>query len=96
MAAMEPREALYCHAPTTAGPALLGQNIAFFDELEARCRAALARGAPTKPPEDADVEALIGWPYEQVVPNASADVQWGYRGGYRSAIRKMLEHLGQP
>ena len=96
MAAFEPREALYCHAPTTAGPALLRQNIAFFDELEARCRAALAGGAPPQPPEDADLEALIGWPYEQVVSEGSADAQWGYRGGYRAAIRMMLEHLGQP
>jgi glyoxylase-like metal-dependent hydrolase (beta-lactamase superfamily II) len=50
MAALDPAVALYCHAPETAGPALLQANIGYFDALEERCRAALANGAPPPPP----------------------------------------------
>src|SRR5262249_43009284 len=49
MAALDPVAALYCHAPITSGPALLRANIAYFDTVERRCRAALARGAPARP-----------------------------------------------
>src|SRR4051794_6073995 len=46
MAALDAQTALYCHAPVTSGPGLLQQNMAYFDTIEQRCRAALARGAP--------------------------------------------------
>ncbi len=61
MAALEPRVALYCHAPGVSSPQLLHDNIAYFDKVEQRCRAALAAGAPAPPAEGADLEALVGF-----------------------------------
>jgi glyoxylase-like metal-dependent hydrolase (beta-lactamase superfamily II) len=96
MAALTPAAALYCHAPVTAGPAVLAQNTAYFDELERRCRAALAGGAPALPAEGADVEALVGFPYAEAVPDGmDADALAGfYRPGHRAAIRATLGWLG--
>jgi glyoxylase-like metal-dependent hydrolase (beta-lactamase superfamily II) len=95
MAALEPAAALYCHAPVTSGPALLRQNIGYFDTLEQRCREARRRGAPAHPDIDADVEALIGFPFEAAVPaGADAEQLAGfYRAGHQASIRMMLEYL---
>jgi glyoxylase-like metal-dependent hydrolase (beta-lactamase superfamily II) len=97
MAALQPAVALYCHAPETSGPALLHQNIAYFDELERRCRAALARGVPAHPPEAADVEALVEFSLAEAIPVGHAEQQLAgfYRPGHHAAIRAMLEHLKQ-
>ena len=95
MAALAPASALYCHAPETSGPAVLQQNIAYFDTIERRCRDALARGAPARPAADADVEALVGFPYAEAVPaDMDADALAGfYRPGHQTAIRATLEWL---
>jgi glyoxylase-like metal-dependent hydrolase (beta-lactamase superfamily II) len=92
MARLRPRTALYCHAPELPGPALLGANIAYFDELERRCRAALAAGTPPAPGPDADVESLIGWPFAAALPPAAdaAALEDFYRPAHRDAIRAML------
>jgi glyoxylase-like metal-dependent hydrolase (beta-lactamase superfamily II) len=95
MAALDPATALYCHAPVTSGPALLQTNIAYFDTVERRCRAALSCGAPSLPAADADVEALVGFPFEAAIP-VGADAQelsGFYRPGHQAAIRATLEHL---
>jgi glyoxylase-like metal-dependent hydrolase (beta-lactamase superfamily II) len=96
MAALEPRAALYCHAPPGAGPAVLHENIAYFDRVEQRCRAALASGAPALPAPDADVEQLVGFPFAEAVPAGldAAALAGFYQGGHREALRAMLEHLG--
>lgn len=67
MAALNPKTVLYCHAPVTIGPQLLRDNLAYFDALEAHCRRALAQGVPADPPADADVAALVDFPFEQAV-----------------------------
>ena len=86
--------ALYCHAPVTSGPALVRANSAYFDALEAQCRAALARGIPAQPADDADVEALVGFPFAAVPGAADAEAAgWGYAAAHRKHIRLMLEHL---
>lgn len=94
MAALAPTTALYCHAPVDSGPGLLGQNMAYFDTIEQRCRDALARGVPAKP-DAADIEALVGFPFAEALP-AGADAQaleGFYRPGHQAALRAMLEHL---
>jgi glyoxylase-like metal-dependent hydrolase (beta-lactamase superfamily II) len=97
MAALNAQTALYCHAPVTIGPALLRQNMAYFDTIEQRCRAALARGVPGMPAAAADVEALVGFPFAEALPaDADAAVLEGfYRPGHQAAIRAMLEHLSR-
>src|SRR5262249_27676941 len=72
MAALDPAAALYCHAPVDSGPGLLRQNMAYFDTIEQRCRAALARGVPGKPDAAADVEALAGFPFTEALPAGAA------------------------
>jgi hypothetical protein len=67
----------------------------YFDMIEQRCRSALARGIPGIPAADADVEALIGFPFAEALP-ADADaaaLEGFYRPGHHAAIRAMLEHL---
>jgi glyoxylase-like metal-dependent hydrolase (beta-lactamase superfamily II) len=96
MAALEPRTALYCHAPVSAGPELLRQNGAYYDLVEGRCRKALARGVPAQPPADADLEALVEFPFAEAVPAGhDPDALAGsYRSGHQATLRAMLEHLG--
>ncbi|MCE7986014.1 MAG: MBL fold metallo-hydrolase [Caldilinea sp. CFX5] len=98
MAALNPKTVLYCHAPVTIGPQLLHDNLAYFDALEAHCRTALAHGVPADPPAEADVAALVDFPFEQAV-------QVGEYGDFlndhhRTAwhpqqIRMMLTYLAQ-
>jgi glyoxylase-like metal-dependent hydrolase (beta-lactamase superfamily II) len=95
LAARAPATALYCHAPVDSGPGLLRQNMAYFDTVEQRCRAALARGVPGKTDAAADVEALVGFPFAEALP-AGADAQaleGFYRPGHPAALRAMLEYL---
>ena len=95
MAVLNAETALYCHAPVTSGPALLQRNMAYFDTIEQRCRAALARGVPGLPAAAADVEALVGFPFAEALPaDADASALEGfYRPGHQAAISAMLEHL---
>ena len=95
MAALNAETALYCHAPVTIGPALLQQNMAYFDTIEQRCRDALARGIPGTPAADADVETLVGFAFAEAL-HADADaaaLEGFYWPGHQAAIRAMLEHL---
>jgi glyoxylase-like metal-dependent hydrolase (beta-lactamase superfamily II) len=95
MAALNAETALYCHAPVDSGPGLVRQNMDYFDTIEQRCRAALARGVPGIPDPAADVEALVGFPFAAALP-AKADaaaLEGFYRPGHQAAIRAMLEHL---
>jgi len=95
MAALNAETALYCHAPVTIGPALLQQNMAYFDTVVQGCRDALARGIPGTPAADADVEALVGFAFAEALP-ADADaaaLEGFYRPGHQAAIRAMLEHV---
>lgn len=95
MQALDPGAALYCHAPVGAGPKVLEQNSAYFTTLEHHCRQALARGTPANPPADADVEALVEFPYALAVPiDMDAEALAGfYRPGHQASIRMMLEHV---
>ena len=96
LAALPAETVLYCHAPVTAGRALLLDNIAYFNAIEAQCRAALAQGISPQPGEDADVLALVDCAYETAVPNTE---QWHnihdyYKtAGHASQIRVMLQWL---
>lgn len=95
MAALNVETALYCHAPVASGPALVQQNMGYFDTIEQRCRVALARGGPGRPAASADVEALVGFAFAEALP-ADADaaaLEGFYRPGHQAAIRAMLEHL---
>ena len=95
LAALQPTAALYCHAPETSGPELIADNIAYFDNLEARCHAALARGAPARPDAGADVEALVGSPFATAVQTRQGtEIPAFYAEGHRAHIRMMLEWLG--
>jgi glyoxylase-like metal-dependent hydrolase (beta-lactamase superfamily II) len=95
MAALNAETALYCHAPVTSGPALLQQNMAYFETIEQRCRDARARGVLSSPTADTDVEALVGFAFADALPaDADADALEGfYRPGHQAAIRAMLEYL---
>ncbi|MCB0188572.1 MAG: hypothetical protein KDE31_30085, partial [Caldilineaceae bacterium] len=67
LATLDATTGLYCHAPVTIGPRLIRENIRYYDRLEERCRAALVNGAPAKPAAEADVAALIGYPFDEAV-----------------------------
>ena len=94
LAALEPATVLACHAPGRTDPGLLAANIAYFDALEAHCRAALARGLAPDPPEEADVGALIGYDLEAAAPGGlPAGQEDYYRASHDGAIRAMLAWL---
>lgn len=99
MAALSPKTALYCHAPVTIGPQLLHDNIRYFDTLEERCRAALAKGLSAEPPAEADVAALVDFPFDEAVPAAGyADFLNDHHrtAWHPQQIRMMLTYLTQP
>lgn len=98
MIALKPEHVLYCHAPVTSGPAVLTRNMAYFDTIEQHCRTALKHGVAAHPPADADLEALVGFAYEETVPeDMDAGALAGfYRPGHIFALRAMLEYLGDP
>jgi glyoxylase-like metal-dependent hydrolase (beta-lactamase superfamily II) len=96
MAAYELAVALYCHAPGVASPSVISHNRTYFDRLEQACRQALANGVPAKPAEDADLEVLIQFSYQQAVADIGAgldaeELAGFYRPGHLASIRKMLE-----
>lgn len=96
LAARNAKTVLYCHAPVTIGPALLHANIAYYDGLETHCRAALARGVPADPPADADVAALIDYPFAEAVQVGafSTYLQPHHREKWHThTIRQMLTWL---
>jgi glyoxylase-like metal-dependent hydrolase (beta-lactamase superfamily II) len=95
MAALDPAVVLYCHAPLTSGPALLRKNSAYFDTLERRCQDALDRGATPHLDERADVEALVGFPFADAIPDSkdAQELAGFYRPGHQANLRAMLEHL---
>ena len=97
LAELPANDVLYCHAPVTAGRQLLLDNIAYFDAIELRCRAALARGLSPDVSEDADLVSLVDCPYETAVPDTKEwhDIHDYYKTiGHASQIRAMLQVLG--
>lgn len=96
MAALNPQTVLYCHAPVTIGPQLLRDNLAYFDALEAHCRTALAQGVPADPPPDADMAALVDFPFDQAVQTGEyADFLNDHHrtAWHPQQIRMMLRYL---
>lgn len=96
LAALDAETVLYCHAPVTIGRQLLVDNIAYFNAIEARCRAALAGGMLPMPGEDADVIALVNCGYETAVPDTPewhAVHDYYKTTGHASQIRAMLHWL---
>lgn len=94
LAALDAETVLYCHAPVTIGPRLLRDNIRYYDRLEERCRAALAAGIPAQPDADADVAALIDYPFDEAVAvGRFADfIEPAHRESWHPhVIRMMLE-----
>jgi len=67
LADRQAKTVLYCHAPVTIGPSLIHANLAYYAGLEAHCRAALAKGIPADPPAEADMAALIDYPFAEAV-----------------------------
>lgn len=99
LAALPAETVLYCHAPVTSGRQLLLDNIAYFNAIEAACRAALARGIAPNLSEDVDVLALVDCAWETAVPDAPEwhNVHDYYKtGGHASQILAMLQWLAQP
>lgn len=98
LATMNAATVLYCHAPVTIGPQLLHDNKAYFDKLEEKCEAALARGVPAQPDEEADVIALVDCPFAEAAPSGEhwqAIHEYYQTKGHAQQIRTMLETLAK-
>jgi glyoxylase-like metal-dependent hydrolase (beta-lactamase superfamily II) len=94
LAALAPTTVLACHAPGRSDPGLLAANIAYFDALEAHCRAALAQGLAPALPDGADAGALIGYDPDAAAPGGLPAGQADYyRASHDGAIRAMLRWL---
>lgn len=96
MAAIKPKRVLYCHASEEYGPALLHENIAYFDTLEAYCLAAMAHGITADDGEDdTELERRVGWTFADVIGNTQeADtLPEMYLHGHRAHVRLMMESL---
>lgn len=88
MRALQPAAVLYCHAPGVTSPDLIGHNMAYFDELEGRCRRVGELGDP------ADAASSLGWPMEEALPPGTTpddvpDPEF-YRRFHDTNIRAMI------
>ncbi len=97
LALLRPPMTLYCHAPETSGPALLDRNTAYFDRLEAVCRAALARGVPPTLITETDAEMLGSFPFGEAISGIVVlESQMAtYLDGHRAHLRMMLDWLAR-
>ncbi len=95
LAAYNAATVLYCHAPVTAGPAVIEHNIAYFDRLEQHCRAAVASGLSREPEPEEDAAACVGFPLAAALPPGLAleHVDVMYECGHQHAVRAMLKYL---
>lgn len=96
LAALNASSVLYCHAPVGIGPQLLHDNIAYFDQIEAHCRAAIQQGRlPTDDPV-ADLATLIDLPFAKAVPATvpwQSVHEWYRTKGHAEQIQTMLTWL---
>jgi glyoxylase-like metal-dependent hydrolase (beta-lactamase superfamily II) len=93
---LDPETVLYCHAPGRLDPVVIRENIAYFDELDQRCRSFLEAGNQVS--ADHDLAAAIDWPLETAVSaealNSSQHPEEGfYESAHQTAIRTMLSWL---
>lgn len=72
LAKLHAETALYCHAPVDTGPQLLRDNLAYFDALEAACRAALVQDPGLDPDQTGDLAAAVHCTYADVIPRGGA------------------------
>lgn len=103
MLALDPHWALYCHAPGNTSPQIIVNNRAYFDALEARCRAALSAlvVGPADAAEEADPAGLpdkIGFPAAAALapdtdPAIVTDSAWSYAEAHARNTRVMLAWL---
>jgi glyoxylase-like metal-dependent hydrolase (beta-lactamase superfamily II) len=97
MSDLQPANVLYCHAPGRHDRGVIDANIAYFDELEARCREMLTHGGHTG--GHGDLASAIGWPLEDALPaevtiESLAEPEPNfYHGVHNLAIRSMLGWL---
>jgi len=108
LAALDPAAIAVCHGGI-ADPALIARNLAYFDEVERRCRVALTR-SPTlaeqaqtnagalgeNRDEGAALELAVGLPYDEALRLAETPpeaAQAFYRRFHQSAIRATLAWL---
>lgn len=97
LAEMMAETVLYCHAPVTAGPQLLHDNLTYFKKLEQHCRVALAAGKiPADIDDELDLESLIGYSFADSQPKSFGmdDFHESYAtAGHRLQIKKMIDCL---
>lgn len=96
LAKLKATTVLYCHAPGETGPRLLRDNLAYFDALEAACRAALAQNPGLDPDQMDDLAAALNCAYADVTPRGGAwdEVDSFYRTeGHAEQLRMMLAWL---
>lgn len=84
LAALEPAQVLYCHAPGRHDAALIMRNLRYFDDLEARCRQATGPDAVKRE-----------WPLEEAIGDLfpPPDQVPFYRAAHHAAIAAMSEWL---
>jgi hypothetical protein len=86
------------HPAPIIGSALSAPLSAYFDRLEEKCRAALARGVPAQPEATANVIALVDCPFVAAAPSSGRwqTVHPYYQTeGHAQQIRMMLASLAQ-
>jgi len=91
--ALQPERVLCSHGKTTS-PEQVRENLVYLREIERRCRALLS----TRHPTDAEIEQgapLIDYPFEDVVPAATEDVDckfyaWAHDNNVRCVMRWLI------
>lgn len=84
---------LYCHAGDV-DDAVIQDNIAYFDFVEAKCRAALANGVVLPDDKTADIATLIDCHFAEAMGNDTNDYHEYYKTqGHYDQIRAIWQNL---
>jgi glyoxylase-like metal-dependent hydrolase (beta-lactamase superfamily II) len=65
--AHRPDHVLHCHARGISNASVIELNIAYFDELERRCRTSVTRSGPPNL-DETDIVDYVGWTLQQALP----------------------------
>jgi glyoxylase-like metal-dependent hydrolase (beta-lactamase superfamily II) len=83
---------LFCHAGGVSDPAVIRHNICYFDELEQRCRRALAAGnIPSDIDQLQDPSTAINWKFEDALPPIMSRDDLPSSEGHVQAVKAMLQ-----
>jgi len=90
---LHPGTVLYCHVPDHTDVSVIEHNMLYYNELEQRCRAAIARHDLRNLIEMQDLADAIRWPLQDTLPWSMMSNDPPSAAFHQHSIRLMLQWL---